>query len=98
MRSPMPSPGDQMNALAQRVLPLFAEYGITAMVIIGYQEDGEGNVKRVCIAQTGNNPAYQDALRPAIHFAHMWGSEPHTFVPRSTPDSPPTESSGLAPG
>lgn len=74
-----------MQALAERVLPLFAEYGVTSFVLVGYQEDGEGTVRRVCIANTAKNPAYEDGLRPVIHFAHMWNA---VAVP---PIQPPPE-------
>lgn len=70
-----------MNALAERVLPLFAEYGVTGFVLLGYAEDGEGKLRRICIAQTGKNPLMEDALRPAIHFAHVWGTAAVEFRP-----------------
>lgn len=68
-----------MTALAERVLPLFEEFGVTGFVVIGYVEDGDGKLRRICIVQTRQNPIMEDALRPVIHFAHMWGCEAAGF-------------------
>lgn len=67
---------DTMKALGERIIPVMQEHGLSAFVIVGYAEDGEGNLRRVCIANTGPNPAFQDGLRPVIAFAHAWGSDP----------------------
>lgn len=81
-----------MDALAQRVLPILQEYGLSAFVLIGYLEDAENRLQRVCIANTGKNPAFEDGLRPAIQFAHMWGATPGQFrAPAPPPDGTPED-------
>ena len=45
-------------------------------MLVGYLEDGEGKLQRVCIANTQKNPVFEDALRPIISFAHLWGAQP----------------------
>ena len=73
--------------LGRRIVPVMQEYGMTAFVIAGYMEDGEGTVKRFCIAQTGGNPAYEDGLRPLVNFSAMWGATPAITEPKN--DGPP---------
>ena len=75
---------DQMTELAQRVVPVMQEYGLSAFVLIGYRELGDGQITRVCIANTAQNPAFEDGLRPAIHFAHMWAGK--VPLPPPTPE------------
>lgn len=65
-----------MTELAHRVVPVMQEYGLSAFVLIGYRENNDGKLNRVCIVNTGNNPAYEDGLRPLIAFAHAWGAIP----------------------
>ena len=72
----MSTPGDQMTALAERILPVMADYGLTGFVLIGYLEDGEGKRQRVCICNTGQDPAIEDGLRPLINMAGIWGASP----------------------
>ncbi len=72
----MPPSPEQMTALAERIVPIMQDYGLSAFVIVGYLEDAQGNLQRVCIAQTGNNPAMEDGLRPMILAAHVWGGVP----------------------
>lgn len=69
------SPVQQMEALKASIVPRMQELGLSAFVIIGYLET-ENGLDRVCIANTAKNPAFEDGLRPAIHFAHMWGASP----------------------
>lgn len=88
----MPPP-DAMTALAHRIVPIMQDHGLSAFVLAGYLSDADGNLKRVCIANTMRNPAFEDGLRALIQFAHLWGSVPRV----QPPESPPTESSGLAP-
>lgn len=72
----MPPTPEQMTALAERIVPIMQDYGLSAFVIVGYLSDAEGNLQRVCIAQTGHNPAIEDGLRPMIAAAHIWGGVP----------------------
>jgi hypothetical protein len=72
---------EAMRAMGERVVPIMQEFGLTAFVVVGYVETDEG-LKRVCIANDGGNPAYQDGLRPVIHFSHLWAG--------SSPPPPPT--------
>lgn len=69
-------PPDQMTELAKRVVPIMQEFGLSAFVLAGYKDDGQGNVRRVVIANTAGNPAYQDGLRPMARFAFLWGADP----------------------
>ena len=78
---PPTGPPDHLTALAERVIPLFNEYGVTGFVLIGYHDNGEGARNRICIVQTGRDPAIEDGLRPIINFAQMWGAPPQQFVP-----------------
>jgi hypothetical protein len=72
----MSLPGDQMTALAERVVPIMQDYGLSGFVLIGYLSDADGGLKRVCIVNTARNPAIEDGLRPLIHAAHVWGAVP----------------------
>ena len=72
----MSSPGDSMTALAERIVPIMQDFGLSAFVMIGYLEDADGTLCRVCIANTAKNAAFEDGLRPLIHFAHVWGAQP----------------------
>lgn len=65
-----------MAALAERIVPIMQDFGLSAFCIVGYLEDADGNLRRVCIANTAKNPAFEDGLRPVIHFAHAWGAVP----------------------
>lgn len=78
-----------MTALAERIVPIMQDFGLSAFVIVGYREDGEGKLQRVCIANTGQNPAFEDGLRPVLHFAHMWGA---TLPPPPHQAAPPPDS------
>ena len=82
-----PPPPDQMNALAQRIVPVMQDYGLSGFVLIGYLSDAEGNLRRVCIVNDGKNPAIQDGLRPLIQMAHVWGAAPPetSLPPEATP-------------
>lgn len=64
----------QMKGLAERVLPLLQEFGVSAVVIVGYAEV-DGGLKRICIANCAKNPAFEDGLRPMIHAAHIWSQQ-----------------------
>ncbi len=82
----MPPPSqEQFRALAERVVPLLNEYGVTAFAMVGYLESAEGKKQRICLCNTGGDPMAEDGLRPVIQFAHMWGA---TSQP---PPMPPTE-------
>lgn len=70
------APPDYMTELASRIVPIMSEYGLTGFALVGYHEDGDGKVRRVCIINDGGNPAVQDGLRPVIQFAHLWGATP----------------------
>ncbi len=89
----MPPPGHQLSALAERIVPIMQDWGLSAFVIVGYLEDADGKLQRVCIANTAKNPAFEDGLRPVIHFAHAWGASPaitgRTDEPTAAPDGPP---------
>lgn len=67
---------DHMTELAQRIVPVMEEYGLVGFALVGYHEDGDGRVRRVCIINAGGNPAIEDGLRPVIGFAQMWGATP----------------------
>lgn len=90
-----PQPDNALQGLAERIVPIMQDFGLSAFVIVGYISDPDGNLKRVCIANTMRNPAFEDGLRPMIACAHAWGAQP--AAPFRDPSSPPTESSGLAP-
>jgi hypothetical protein len=62
------------------------EMGLSGFVLVGYLEDGEGRLQRVCIANTAKNPAMEDGLRPLIHAAHVWGAMPAIS---GRPEEPP---------
>jgi len=66
----------QMQELAKRIIPVMQEYGLSAFVIAGYFEDGEGGIKRGLIVNTQRNPAFEDGLRPIIQIAAIWGATP----------------------
>lgn len=80
-------PADQLEPLARRILPVMQEFGLSAFVLVGYLEDGQGKLQRVVIANTQRNPAFEDGLRPVMHFAQIWGASSASFAPN--PDSPP---------
>lgn len=65
-----------MEGLAQRIVPIMQDFGLSGFVLVGYLSDADGNLKRVCIANTMKNPAFEDGLRPLIQFAHIWGVTP----------------------
>lgn len=79
-------PPSHMTELAQRVVPVMQEYGLSAFVLVGYHEDADGKIQRVCIANTARNPAFEDGLRPIIHFAHVWGAIPPAPPAAPAPD------------
>lgn len=81
-----------MTALAERIVPIMQDFGLSAFVIVGYLEDGQGNLRRVCIANAAGNPAFEDGLRPLIHAAHIWGAQP--AISGRHVDEPPAESKG----
>lgn len=77
-----------MTALAERIVPIMQDFGLSAFIIIGYLENGEGRLQRVCIANTAKNPAFEDGLRPLIHHAHIWGAQPAVSGLPDQPSAP----------
>lgn len=75
----------QMAELGKRIVPIMQEYGLVAFVIAGYVEDGDGKVKRFCVAQTGGNPAFEDGLRPLINFSLIWAAPSKNQSPDNEP-------------
>lgn len=86
----MPPPQDQMTALAERIVPIMQDFGLSAFVLVGYLSDADGNLQRVCIANAAKNPAFEDGLRPVINFAHMWGAQPAIGGRHVPTELPPT--------
>ncbi len=80
-------PADQMNQMREQVVPRLQEFGMEAFVIVGYVRLEGDVLQRVCIANDGGNPAYQDGLRPVIHFASMWSNQVPN-LPRGETGSP----------
>lgn len=76
---------EQLTYLREQALPRLSEGGLEAFVIVGYLRTGDGEIQRVCLANTGKNPAYEDGLQKLIAFAHMWGAQPRA------PQPPPPE-------
>lgn len=66
------------------------DFGLSGFLIVGYLEDGDGRLRRVCIANAAKNPAFEDGLRPMIHAAHIWGAQP-AVSGRPADEPPPTE-------
>lgn len=88
----MPPPGNQLEALAERIVPIMQDFGLSGFVLIGYMETTDGPMRRVCVANTAKNPAFEDGLRPMIHAAHLWGAQPAVSGrPDENPPPPPAE-------
>jgi hypothetical protein len=78
----------QLTYLREQALSRLSEGGVEAFVLVGYLRTEGGELQRVCLADTAKNPAFEDGLRPVIHFAHMWGATPQ----RPTAEEPPPAS------
>lgn len=85
------TPREVIEDLKQRIVPRMQEAGIEAFALVGYAKfDGE-HLTRFVIVNDGDNPAYQDGLRPVVQFARFWGMEAAEFPPQPPPaGSPPT--------
>lgn len=75
---------EAMRAMGERVVPIMHEFGLTAFVLVGYAET-EAGLRRICIANDAGNAAYQDGLRPVIHFSHLWAASAAPPDPQEPP-------------
>lgn len=75
---------EQLNYLREQALPKLGEGGLECFAIIGYMRLEDGTLQRVCLANTGNDPMFEDALRPILHFAHVWGGQMPSNLPPPT--------------
>lgn len=80
------SSDEQLQYLREQALPKLFEGGMECFALIGYMRKADGELQRVCLAHTGNDPAFEDAMRVVLHFAHVWGSPPPAG---SCPAQPP---------
>lgn len=85
----MMPPPNQLSGLAERAIPLLNEFGLEGFVLFGYLADAGGSLRRVCIANTAGNPAFEDGLRQFLVMGQIWGASSASLAPN--PDSPPKE-------
>lgn len=73
---------EQLTYLREQALPKLGEAGLECFAVIGYLRLEDGKWQRVCLANTGNDPVFEDALRPVLLFAHAWGGSPSSVPPQ----------------
>jgi hypothetical protein len=66
---------EQLEMLRAQIVPRMQDAGIEGFVMVAYLRDAEDKIQRVCIAHCGNNPAYEDGLRPIIQVAGIWSGQ-----------------------
>jgi hypothetical protein len=66
---------EQLEILRAQIYPRMHDAGIEAFVLVAYLKDADDKIQRVCIAHSGNNPAYEDGLRPIIQVAGIWSGQ-----------------------
>ncbi len=66
---------EQLEILRAQIVPRMQDAGIEAMVMVAYLRDADDKIQRVCIAHSGDNPAYEDGLRPIIQVAGIWSGQ-----------------------
>jgi len=66
---------EQLEILRAQIIPRMHDAGVESFVIVGYLRDEDDKIQRICIANSGNNPAYEDGLRPIIQVAGIWSGQ-----------------------